>query len=376
MCLSCFVRAYGEVATSGKSPSVLKELLVSSMLNVEAGVAAVTTLPMVTSSVSATPEHEGGAPADSVTGLNLCTIGAPKRFVISSDSSHHSGTNASGAEDDSIVKSAPVPPVMSEAGTKVTSPVYASLFQNSDSMKTVKADAAGHSYSTENCLSERNRLESECGKQADLLKVKDEEIENLKAQLMLKETEAARLRAQVHALETTCSGLRDQVAKLDADILEMDLHLEKKFYPHLLTTIYGWRWPLSYVLKLAVVKCLNSQEYLSALGAAISRAIEKRMQDGLSVGIEHSKAGRSLADIVAYNPAAEADYNFALQRLREVDFSLLAKLKSRKDASVEDIMNLLRLEGPLADAPGMNDLQQNVNQLMLPVHRTEDKVVL
>nr|GFD36159.1 hypothetical protein [Tanacetum cinerariifolium] len=60
--------------------------------------------------------------------------------------------------------------------------------------------------------------------------------------------------------------------------------------------------------------------------------------------------------IAAYNPSMEADFNSALQELCEIDFPLLAKLKSHKDTSVEDIMNLLRLEGPLADAPGMGDL--------------------
>ncbi|GKF64307.1 hypothetical protein Tco_0187755, partial [Tanacetum coccineum] len=158
---------------------------------------------------------------------------------------------------------------------------------------------------------------------------------------------------QVHAMETTCSGLRDpvlgygrlkeqieefqdaqmnivndKVAKLDADLLEMALHLEEKSYPHLLTTISGR-----------------------------SRAIEKGIQDGLAAGIHHGKAGRSLADIVAYNPAAEADYNSTLQKLREVEFPLLTELKSHKDASTADVINLLRLEGPLADAPGMSDLQ-------------------
>ncbi|GJT08944.1 hypothetical protein Tco_0843406 [Tanacetum coccineum] len=141
----------------------------------------------------------------------------------------------------------------------------------------------------------------------------------------------------VHALETTCSSLHDQVlgyerlkeqieefqdaqmniindkvAKLDVDLLEMALHLEEKFYPHLLTTISGQRWLLTRGLKLVVVKCLNSLEYLAALGSAISRAIEKGMQSGLSVKIDHGKAGRSLADVVAYNPAAEADYNATL----------------------------------------------------------------
>ncbi|GJU32860.1 hypothetical protein Tco_1176449 [Tanacetum coccineum] len=510
-------------ATSGKSSSVLNELLASSMLNVEVGVAAVATLPLVTSSVSAMPEHE--------------------------NSSHHSSTNASGAEGDFIIMFVVVPPVMTEVvvtshavnapsvpetGTKVTSLVHASMFHDSDSMKTVKADDAGPFYfakqdlsmgsrelnaetlhqvfvpqwnvlndpllddydvsrefvdhlappalfsqiremdyhhlftefnagtarqaclnakvrmRTEYCLSERKRLESECEKQADLLKAKADEVENLKAQLLLKETEAAeaaRLSAQVsaaeatekmhaaeidalkqrndlelkdlnvvvsslrsqkdglvdqvHALEITCSGLRDQlsgyerlkeqieefqdaqmnivndkVAKMDTDLLEMALHLEEKFYLHLLTTISGQRWLLTHGMKLAIVKCLNSQKYLSALGAAISRAIEKGMQDGLSSGIVHGKEGRSLADVAAYNPAAEADYNSALQRFREVDFPLLSELSSHKNASVEDIMNLLRLKGPLADALGMSDLQPNVDKLMLLVHRSKDQVVL
>ncbi|GJR22020.1 hypothetical protein Tco_0970547 [Tanacetum coccineum] len=43
-------------------------------------------------------------------------------------------------------------------------------------------------------------------------------------------------------------------------------------------------------------------------GAAISRAIEKGMQDGLAAGIEHGAHGRSLEDLVAYNPSAEEDY--------------------------------------------------------------------
>nr|GEW70775.1 hypothetical protein [Tanacetum cinerariifolium] len=471
-----------EAAIGGKSPSTLRELLASSMLNVKVG-AAVATLLMVTYSVSTTPAHGNGVPADSITGLNIRTIGASKRFVISSDYSYHSTTNDSGAEGDSIIRYVVVPP-------------------DSDSSETVKPDPAGPSYSarqdlsmdsreldaetmhqvfvpqwnvlndslldvydvsqefvdhlaalglfshiremdyhhlftkfnvgtacqaclnaevrmrTEYCLSERKRLESECKKQAHLLKARDEEIENLKAQLLLKEIEAAEafcLRAQVsatedmekmraakidslkrrnvalenekdsldgkkdglvdqvHALETTCSGLRDQ---LDTNLLEMALYLDGKFYPHLLTTISGRRWLLTHGMKLSVVKCLNSQEYLSALGAAISRAIEKGMHDGLSTDINYGKANWILADVVAYNPVVEADYNFALRRLREVDFSLLSELKSHKDASVEDIMNLLRLEGPLADAPGMSDLQRHVDQLMLSVHRFEDQMVL
>nr|GEW42920.1 hypothetical protein [Tanacetum cinerariifolium] len=248
---------------------------------------------------------------------------------------------------------------------------------------------------TEYCLSERRRLESECEKQADLLKVKDAEIESLKAQLLLKETEATKaahlplenekgsldekvaelqssistkdlqlkdlnavlsslrsrndgLMDQMHALEATCFGLRerlsgyenltdrleefqdahvkvvnDKVVKLDADLAEMACHLEEKFYPHLLTTISGRRWLLTHGLKLVLFKCLNSSEYLTAVGVAISRAIKKGMQDGLVTGIDHGREGRSLTNIAAYNPFAEADLI--------LPFKMLALLFIRSD---------------------------------------------
>ncbi|GJU84706.1 hypothetical protein Tco_1292252 [Tanacetum coccineum] len=597
------------VVMGGKSPSVIRELLASSLLNAEAGVEVVATLPFVTSSVSATPVREGDNPTDSVTGANLRTIGPAQRFVISPDSSHHSSTHASGAEVASVIRSAAPPPVITEAmitsatagipsapvpetSAKVNTPVHASMFHDSDSVGTVKPDVAGPSHlpgkelslgsrefgissllhqvitaiadrirdngtsqskqnsqsssttfiyktliipsfldscfisstvsedkramlrlefkicaldknfsndldtsrefidhlappvlfsqirdmdyeqlftefnvgtarqvclnaevrmRTEYYLSERKRLESECGRQADLLKSSDKEVEDLKAQLLLKEAEraeATRLRTQVSFIEaaekvhvdelnvlkqknaaledeknylngkvtelqssvstkdlelkdlnaalsslqsqndglvdqvhkTTCSGLRerlsgyenlterleefqdaqlkvvnDKVAKLVVDLAEMVCHLEENFYPHLLTTISGRRWLLTHGLKLVLVKCLNSSEYLTALGAAISRAIEKGMQDGLTARIDHGREGRKLC---------------------EVDFPLLAELKSHKDASVEDIMNLLRMEGPLADVPGMSDLQPDIEQLRVPIYMFDDQVVL
>ncbi|GJS89908.1 hypothetical protein Tco_0772544 [Tanacetum coccineum] len=388
---------------------------------------AVETLPFITSSISATPEHEGGDHTDFVTGPNLRTIGPAER-------------------------SAALPPVMTEAvvtshavsapsilvletETNITSSVHASLFHDSSSTETVRPNVAGPSHSakqdlsmgsrelntetlhqvfvpqwnvlndsllddsyvsrefvdhlspptlfsqireieyhhlftefnirtahqaclnaevrmlTEYCLSERSRLELECKKQADLLKVRDGEIEILKARLLLKKaeaTEVVRLGIQVSAakaaekvragemdalkqkndlelkdLNVVVSSLKsqndgfvdqmkvldDKVAKLDVNLLEMALHLEEKFYPT--------------YLPLYLVK-------------AISHAIEKGMQGGLSAGIDHRKAGTSLEDVVAYNPAAEADYNSALRRLREPD----------------------------------------IEQLTLPIHHSEDQVVL
>ncbi|GJY08615.1 hypothetical protein Tco_0375669 [Tanacetum coccineum] len=430
------------VATSGKSPSVLKELLASSILNAEVDVTTMATLPFITSSIFAMLEHEGGDHTDFVTRPNLRTVGPSERFVISLDSSHRSSINAAKVEVDSFIRSAasllvmteavittsiasaPSIPV-SEAVTKITSQVQHSIFHDSGSVDTIKPDVAGSSHRlskelsmgsgeinsealheipkmdyhylfmefnvgtarqaslnaevrmrTEYYLSKRKRLESECENQDELMKGKDAEIETLKAQLLLRKQKLQRSLASVHALETTCFSLCDQVsgyerlkeqieefqdaqmnivnnkvAKLDADLFEMALHLLEKFYPHLLTTISSRRWLLTHGLKLVVIKCLNSPEYIMALG-------------------------RNLEDIVAYNPTTEVDYNSALRRFREVDFPLLAELSSHKDTRVVDIINLFCLESPLADAPGMSDLQPDIEQLTLPIHRSEDQVVL
>ncbi|GJV73176.1 hypothetical protein Tco_1493171 [Tanacetum coccineum] len=237
-------------------------------------------------------------------------------------------------------------------------------------------------------IREKRRLSAVVEEKNSLLKARDEEVASLKAQLLVKEaeaTKAVRLRSevqtlmdlreqevadldamvasvkvhndnlsdQVHTLEVSSAGLQEKVTAyenfIDTDLVELALHLEEKFYPHLLTTISGCRWLLTYGLEFAVAKCLNSTEYLSAFGAGIGKAIEKGMQEGLSAGITHGAVGRVLIDVAAYNPSAEADYLSALQRLQSVNFSLIAELKSNKDANVDTIMNLLRLEDSLAE---------------------------
>nr|GFA72121.1 hypothetical protein [Tanacetum cinerariifolium] len=55
---------------------------------------------------------------------------------------------------------------------------------------------------------------------------------------------------------------------------------------------------------------------------------------------------------------------------------LKLKLDSHKDESMFDIMDLFRLEGPAAETPGANQLQPSPEQLMLPIHRPEDQVVI
>nr|GEW82672.1 hypothetical protein [Tanacetum cinerariifolium] len=407
----------------------------------------VPTLPFVTSSMSATPEREDWSPADSVPRHNLRTIGAPQRFVISSDSSHHSGANIAEAEVDSIIRSsapaiATVTTVTAAINTEATAtraPVTPSLL-GVGSSSTSRSDSIPGGFSdlftefnvvaarqislnaevrmrAEYNIREKRKLRAVVDGQAELMKTKNREIKSLKAQLLLKEAEAAEaiyLRVEVFKFESPEQSLRgevgflrdqntalereknelnvkvtdlspsvkvreQEVADLDAscwsekvaayegfisqlekfqdekleevnekferlyvDFFEMALHLEEKFYLHLLTTISGHRWLLTYGMELAVAKCLNFTEYLSALGAAISKAVEKGMQEGLSARITHG----------AEEP------------------------KSNKDASVDTIMNLLRLDTVLAKRLGLTESQPHVDQLMVPIYHSLDQRVV
>ncbi|GJT80656.1 hypothetical protein Tco_1054998 [Tanacetum coccineum] len=69
------------------------------------------------SATGALPLEEGRDHTNSVTGPSLRTVGPSVRFVVLSDSSHHSATNSAGPEGDSFVRS--IVPVMTEA-TAVT----------------------------------------------------------------------------------------------------------------------------------------------------------------------------------------------------------------------------------------------------------------
>ncbi|GJW24445.1 hypothetical protein Tco_0038256 [Tanacetum coccineum] len=170
--------------------------------------------------------------------------------------------------------------------------------------------------------------------------------------------------------------LSDCVAHIDSDLMYMALHMDEEFYPRYLTTIAGRRWILSRGLKLVIMKCLQSSEYLAAQGGALGRAIDKGMQDGLKAGVDHGRAGRGLDVIAAYDPSAEANFVFAVDALYAINFPLLAQLESWKDASMADIFDLLRLDGPVVETLEASQLQPSFEQLMVPIHWLEDQVVI
>ncbi|GJV84458.1 hypothetical protein Tco_1524356 [Tanacetum coccineum] len=248
---------------------------------------------------------------------------------------------------------------------------------------------------------EKSELDVKVADLTATVRVREQEVADLDAVVTSVKVHNDNLSDQVHILDVSSAVLQEKVTayenficqlekfqddrmremnekfdKLDTDLVELALHLEERFYPHLLTTISGRRWLLTHGLELAIIKCLHSTEYLSSLGAAIGKAVEKGMQEGLSAGITHGAAGRVLTDVAAYNPSAEADYLSALQRLQSVNFSLITELKSNKDASIDTIMNLLRLEDSLAERLGLTESQPHVDQLMVPIHHSPDQRVI
>nr|GEV30726.1 transposase (putative), gypsy type [Tanacetum cinerariifolium] len=315
-------------------------------------------------STTATPERKDKSLADSVIGLNLRTIGAPSSAPAIATIITVTAT----VDADAMTDRVPVAPSLFGVGsssTGRTDSVPDGFFDVSGSdfliggIRTVvdpdsdlqKAellkvmDGEIESLKAQLLLKEAKsveaiRLRAEVFKfeaAEKSLQVREKEVADLDAQVTAVKLQNDNLVDQIHELEISSVGLQEKVAtfedftsqlekfqdkkmeevnekfdKLCADFVDMVLHLEEKFYPHLLTTISGHRWLLTYGMELAVVKCLNSTEYLFVLGSAISKAIEKGMQEGLSARITHGTKGRKLADIAAYNPSVEADYLSAL----------------------------------------------------------------
>ncbi|GJS95509.1 hypothetical protein Tco_0802477 [Tanacetum coccineum] len=295
-------------SVAGKSRSALQRLLARVVLNLEVWIVALPTLPFITSSVSVTPERESEDQTDSMAGANLQTITAPPRFVISSDSSHHSGANIAEAEVDSFAR--PFIPLMTVA-TTITSIVdpATTVKKNLLSLLFFCGDSSGggadHTVGGFSDLTGSDfivgGIRTVISPNVDLQKVyvpqwsvtngsrlddgRTARQMSLSAEVMVRAEynirERERRRRLNSVMEKKNSLLKDEKMaevnekfdKLCANFVEMALHLEETFYPHLLTTISGRRWLLTHDMELAIAKCLNSTEYLSVLGAAIDKAV-------------------------------------------------------------------------------------------------------
>nr|GEW40716.1 hypothetical protein [Tanacetum cinerariifolium] len=376
----------GDESTGEKSLAAIQELFEKSTLNVEVGVTAAATVPFVTPSVSLMPEY----------------------------SPCHASSNVADAKVSSIARSRiPDPPIMTTViATTVAANIsfvpvpragdelaHASIFADFASIGMVGSDVAGPSQSAGIELS-ADRFYVSQDMDSEILvdhlappvlfsQLRSMDYDKLFTEFnveVARQTclgaEAARV-GELDGLKEKNVALEGQVAALEFASLSCDelsikassLKSEKDKLIDQVSTLEGTCSGLRD--EVSGYKLFKEQiEYLAALGRAISRAIDKGMQDGLVTGIDHAKAGRGLAEVAAYKPAGEANYVSAVNALRPVDFLFLAQLASYKDASMSGLMDLLRLKVPAAKTPEANQLQPSHGQLMLPTHRLEDQVVI
>ncbi|GJY14607.1 hypothetical protein Tco_0385029 [Tanacetum coccineum] len=238
--------------------------------------------------------------------------------------------------------------------------------------------------SLESTIAENDHELSDLGASSSSLKSQNQSLVNQVHELEISSTDLCKklemyegsLKQLEEFQDNLMRPLKTRLAEIDADFTQCCMRFQESFHPHLLNVVAERRWLLTHGMKLLLVKCLNSTEYMEALGHAFGRAIEKGMQEGLAAGIEHGQAGRCLTDLEAYIPSAEADFNSVIRDLRDLNFPLLQELSNKKDASTWDIMDLLRLDDVVAETLGMTDLQPDVSQLMVPVHHKQDRVVI
>ncbi|GKA35943.1 hypothetical protein Tco_0722434 [Tanacetum coccineum] len=202
----------------------------------------------------------------------------------------------------------------------------------------------------ESTIAEKDHELSDLGASSSSLKSQNQslvdqvhELEISSADLREKlETYEGSLKQLEEFQDNLMGPLRTRLAEIDADFTRCCMRFQESFHPHLLNVVAGRRWLLTHGMKLLVVKCLNSNEYMEALGHAFGRAIEKGMQEGLAAGIEHGR-WQMLMILKLIFPHGEDDFNSAIRDLRDLNFSLLQELSDKKDASTWDIMDLLRL---------------------------------
>ncbi|GKC60363.1 hypothetical protein Tco_1087961 [Tanacetum coccineum] len=367
-------------STAGKSLAVLQDLLDSSTLAAEVGATAAVTVPFLLAErfvISSDYSHHSSANVadDEVTYIVWSSVPPPPVLTAV-------------VATTTIVGATSV--LVHELGTR---PVHRSIFKDSDSPSTAEANVVGPSqpagvevssdtfyvsqemdsetlqqtyvpkwkvinnsalddpkfnvgvahqacFSTkvrlryEHNYKERKKFKRKCQRQVDLLKEKDTEIANLKAQLSLKEAEAAEaihLSSQVDAIKGTKAAQVDELNGLnernsafeeEKNALEHMRHLNLRMLLNVKASSFEAERdrPVGQV-SLLERTCYGLRDEVSGWAVA---------------GIDHGKAGRGLVDVVAYNPFAEANYIAVVNAFRVVDFPLLAQLDSVLPIPVSD----------------------------------------
>nr|GEV27469.1 zinc finger, CCHC-type [Tanacetum cinerariifolium] len=392
-------------STGGNSFAAIQELFEQSTLNVEVGVTGTAIVPFVTSSVTPISESGDGGPTNSVFVANLRTQPPYERFVISSDPYHDSSANVANNEVTFVVRSSlPPPPLMTAAIATTYCVDYEQLFAKFNVGVACQAClCAKVRLRSEHNYTKRKKFGRRCVRVTVLLKDRDAKVASLKAQLSLKEAEAAeaiQLRGQIatgeaakaarfgelDGLKERNTALEGQVAALvsAAAIKDVELASFNTQIVNLTQELSNFQLSCDKMSIKAVSLVSEKDNLISQVSTLEGTCFGLRDevsdyklfkeqiemvqddQDGLAVCIDHGKAKRGLTEVVAYNPAAEANYVAAVSAFRDVDFPLLAHFASHKDAIISDLMDLIRLEGPAAETQKLTTFNPFLSNLCFP----------
>nr|GEW08255.1 hypothetical protein [Tanacetum cinerariifolium] len=408
----------GEPTVSGKSQSVVQRLLAEAVQHAEVRGGVMPTFPFVSSSVSTTPEREGRDHTELLAGANLqaevdstvrtfvpiitsATTATPTADPAATANERLVGSLVFGGDSSFAGGSHPISGGFSDrTGTDflvggirtVVDPdsnlqrVYVPQwnvtngFCMDDGARRISLSAKVRMRAEYN-IKEKRRLKSVVEEKGVLLKSRCDEIKSLKAQLIVKEAEATedvRLRDEAQALKDRNTNLEKEKGELEVKVTDLATSFKVKEQEVADLDVVVTSVKLQNDSLADQASAAGLQEKVTVYENFMSQ--HEKFQDenrgGLSAGITHGAGGRTLIDVSAYNPSTEVDYLSALQRLQSVNFSLIAELKANKDASVEMIINLLRLEDALAEKLGLVKSQPHVNYLMVHIHHSPDQRVV
>nr|GEZ95839.1 hypothetical protein [Tanacetum cinerariifolium] len=358
--------APGGPIVGGKYQSLIHRLFFGAVQNAEVRGGIMPTLTFVSFSVSITPEREEGDHIELLAGANLQAIGAPQRFIISSDSSNHSGVNIAEAEVDSVVRTS-MPIIRSATTTTPTAdpaaiskeklvgssvfgadsssagerhPIFGGFFDCScsdfligeaEAAKTIRLRAEISKLEV-TALNERNTI---LEKERNALYVK---VTDLQAVVVSKDRELIDFAAQLTSIKSHNDNLANQVSSSELkEKLSNNENLTERLEEFQDAQLKVINDKFDKLCADFVEVTFHLEERI-----AVGKAIEKSMQDGLADGIIHGRE----------------------------------ELKSNKDASIEAVMNIMRLEEHLAARLGLNESQPHADQLMVPIHHFPDKTVV
>ncbi|GJW12703.1 hypothetical protein Tco_1578530 [Tanacetum coccineum] len=188
----------------------------------------------------------------------------------------------------------------------------------------------------------------------------------MKSQLSLKEVEAAeaiRLRGRVATIEAA-----EALHAAELNLLkERNSTLEAKMLSSLKTTCAKLHNQIAgYELFKEQIEAVQDEQ-VKVLTEKITEVDANLMEMALQLDDE-----RDYSDVAVCNPSVDADYVAVVSALCDVDFSLLTLLASQKDASIANIMDSLRLEGPASEIPDAGEgdaeaLNLSLSNAMVPL---------